>query len=148
MIVFRRERALNLNPLATAYVFKDTFDEYAYHPENPSEPTLSHDSESSQTDHVENAAVEIPLNTLIDCLNIFGTASAPSSLNASKYKTWRRADDGSDHDRDDNRARDRNRQRGNEGANGRIDQYFSGPEKRTGMRMSYAGMGHPLTLLL
>jgi cell cycle checkpoint protein len=128
--------------LATAYVFKDIFDEYDYHSINPTEPAGSY---NSQNDETENAALEIPLNTLIECLNIFGTASTSSLSTFSKLKQWKRADDNSDNEGNEHDAPNRNR-----GVNGggRIDQYFSGSENRTGMRLSYAGAGHPLTLLV
>ena len=32
--------------------------------------------------------------------------------------------------------------------NARLDQYFGGGGKKTGMRLSYAGAGYPLTLLM
>ena len=144
--------------LATAYVFKEIFDEYKYHPDiNPQEPEpFSNDPDSSQNEEeTYHVALEIPLNTLVECLNIFGTAGASASSAFQKYKQWRRADDRSDHDRDDEHANDdapsRNRRRGGAGTGagaGRIDQYFSSSEKRTGMRLTYAGAGCPLTLIM
>ena len=93
---------------------------------------------------MDNAAFEIPLNTLIECLNIFGTAG-PASTNTSnsgKYKKWKKAGEDSDHDDDDEGGRGRGNARG-------IDSYFGGgSERRTGLRMSYAGTGYPLTLLM
>lgn len=76
-------------------------------------------------------------------MNIYGTAGAPTASNASKYKTWRRADENPDHERED-----RQRQNRTQTGQGRLDSYFGASDKRTGMRMSYAGNGHPLTLLL
>lgn len=101
---------------------------------------------------MDNAAFEIPLNTLIECLNIFGTAG-PASTNSSagKYKKWRKAGDDSDHDDgDEGRARGgRSNGANNSGVGARgIESYFGGSEKRTGMRMTYAGAGYPLTLLM
>lgn len=100
------------------------FEEYAYYPEVP-EPQSQ---PASQT--INNAAFEIHLNTLIECLNIFGT---PSVSTTSKTKKWKqRAEDGGiDHDND---------------RTGPLDKYFSSPDKGTAMRMSYEGTGYPLTL--
>lgn len=91
---------------------------------------------------MDNAAFEIPLNTLIECLNIFGTAGPASTTStAGKYKKWRKA--GDDSDDDDGRSNGAN----TSGARG-IESYFGGSEKRTGMRMTYVGAGYPLTLLM
>lgn len=59
-----------------------------------------------------------------------------SSSAGSKHKQWRRASDASDND--DGRRSNTNR----------IDQHFGSNEKRTSMRLTYAGPGHPLTLVL
>jgi cell cycle checkpoint protein len=136
--------------LGIAFIFSEVFDEYTYHPEPPraarppkSEPSQT-DPNASQTEE-DNAAFEIPLNTLIECLNIFGTAGAINAMaaisgaggassNSKQAKKWRRAGDG---DSD------------GEGRVG-LEAYF-GPnagEKRTGMRLSYLGAGYPLTLIM
>jgi cell cycle checkpoint protein len=109
-----------------------------HHPENPVQPqaTSLTDPENSQED---NAAVEVPLNALIECLNVYGTTGAPTASNASKYRTWGCADENSDYEREEDRPQT---------GNGRLDSYFNASDKRTGIRMSYAGNGHPLTLLL
>lgn len=126
--------------LGTAFIFSDIFDEYIYHSEN----NLPVSSQNSQeVDAIDNAAFEVPLNTLIECLNIFGSAGTMSTttINSNKYKKWKKASDDSDRD-------DENDGRGKGGTRG-IDSYFGGgSDKRTGMRMSYAGAGYPLTLLL
>lgn len=97
----------------------------------------------------DSAAFEIPLNTLIECLNIFGTAGPVTNTSnsgangggggAGKQRRWRRADDdGSDEERE-------------RGRRGPLDNFFASggkDEKRTGMRMSFAGAGYPLTLLV
>jgi len=109
---------LTHGPLATAFVFKDMFEEYTYHPE------------ASQQRAVNNAAFEIPLNTLIECLNIFGTSTISTT---SKTKKWKQnaEDGGMDYDND---------------RTGPLDRYFPSPGKGTAMRMSYDGTGYPLTL--
>lgn len=130
--------------LGTAFIFADIFDEYSYHSENPASALPSQDSQNDE--QLDNAAFEIPLNTLIECLNIFGTAGPASMITNSsgKYKKWKKAGEDSDHDEDDEGGRGR----GNGNARG-IESYFGGgSDKRTGMRMSYAGTGYPLTLLI
>jgi cell cycle checkpoint protein len=140
---------LSLQLIATAYIFGSIFEEYQYHPEKTPDR-----EDGGEEEEEPSSSLEIPLNTLTDCLNIFGTAGAPSLSTFPKHKQWRRADDNDDRDRDDNNNDDAPQNRGGHRqattTNGgfRIDQYFSGSEKRTGMRMSYAGPGHPLTLLL
>lgn len=60
--------------------------------------------------------------------------ATPLSANPNNFKRWKR---GGEDDEDD------------EGGGRRLDAYLSGgPEKRTTMRMSYAGEGYPLTLLM
>ncbi|KAF8810093.1 Rad1-domain-containing protein [Phlegmacium glaucopus] len=158
--------------LGTAFIFSEVFDEYTYHAEPPpravpppkpkrhqpdpnaseTEPESEDEEDKVQpAEELDNAAFEIPLNTLIECLNIFGTASAlnatatasgPSggggpSTNSKQAKKWRRAGDG-DSDGE-----------GRAGGRG-LEAYF-GPgagEKRTGMRLSYSGAGYPLTLIV
>lgn len=114
--------------LATAFVFKDMFEEYTYHPEAsqlPSQPLSD-----SQQPASNNAAFEIPLNTLIECLNIFGT---PSVSATSKPKKWKQDAEGGGADYGNDRI-------------GPLDRYFPSSGKGTAMRMSYDGTGYPLTL--
>ncbi|KAG6887293.1 hypothetical protein C0995_016373 [Termitomyces sp. Mi166 len=121
--------------LGTAFVFSDIFDEYSYHSDVVQSSQESDDAEI-------NVGFEIPLSTLIECLNIFGTAGAPPANAGTKYKKWKKTGNDSDHDDDDDRGG-----RGRTGARG-LDTYFSGSDKKTGMRLTYAGPGDPLTLLL
>ncbi|KAF9501163.1 Rad1-domain-containing protein [Pleurotus eryngii] len=122
--------------LATAYIFADIFDEYAYHSE-------AAPSQQSQDDGVDNMAFEIPLNTLIECLNIFGTAGAHPSSTTLGGKRWKKQEEDKGSDEEEGEG---------EGANNKrrgIAQYFgAGPEKSTGMRLTYEGAGFPLTLLI
>ncbi|KAJ7591354.1 Rad1/Rec1/Rad17 [Mycena floridula] len=131
--------------LGTAFIFADIFDEYEYHPELPQEAHASQKSQELENeDEGNNAAFEIPLNTFIECLNIFGTAGGGSAPNASegKFKRWKDSDEKSDDDSDGGGKGKKVAKRG-------IDQFFGGKsEQRTGMRMSYAGAGYPLTVLL
>ncbi|KAF8916036.1 repair protein Rad1/Rec1/Rad17-domain-containing protein [Mucidula mucida] len=79
--------------LGTAFIFSGIFDEYET-------TTDDHDD-----DDEDSAAFEIPLNTLIECLNIFGTAGGSSYTGSSsggggKVTRWRRVG-GDDSDGDD-----------------------------------------------
>ncbi|KAF9244225.1 Rad1/Rec1/Rad17 [Melanogaster broomeanus] len=138
--------------LATSYIYRDHFDEWSYTPDRP-RPASSQLSETSeQGAESPSTTFEIPLITLIECLNIFGTANmSSSSSGASKGKRWRREDDVSD-DGDgrgySNSGRGNNRDNANATGMNRLEQYFGGNAKRTSMRLSYAGPGYPLTLLL
>jgi hypothetical protein len=114
----------------TAYVFKDMFEEYAYHPEPQASQATQQPTQSQNA--AETTAFEIPLNTLIECLNIFGTAG---SAGTTKTKKWRK---GGEDDLPDV---------GDEDRTGPIDRFF-GSEKGTALRMSYAGSGYPLTLFM
>lgn len=109
--------------LVTAFVFKDMFEEYTYRPEVPGLQSQS----TPQT--TNNAAFEIPLNALIECLNIFGTSSGSAT---SKTKKWKQNADDGGMDHDDDRS-------------GPLDRYFPSSGKGTAMRMSYEGTGY-LTL--
>ena len=158
--------------LGTAFIFSEVFDEYAYHSETPhplpraakpqkskrsqTEPNASgtesdSENEENNAEELDNAAFEIPLNTLIECLNIFGTAGPINAMaaisgssggggapsNSKQAKKWRRVGDG-DSDSE-----------GRAGGRG-LEAYFgpSAGEKRTGMRLSYPGAGYPLTLIM
>ncbi|KAG2020730.1 hypothetical protein CC2G_006038 [Coprinopsis cinerea AmutBmut pab1-1] len=140
--------------LGTAFIFADVFDEYAYHSE-AEQGRVRNDGENNETrrqcdefdedeeDNDNNAAFQVHLNILIECLNIFGTAgpvAAPITSSATNFKKWRRDED----EGDDNHEGGR---RGG-GDNRRLEAYLGGPEKRTSMRLSYPGNGYPLTLLI
>ncbi|KAJ7778625.1 Rad1/Rec1/Rad17 [Mycena maculata] len=135
--------------LGTAYIFANIFDEYTYNSETPPVPQ---DSQTLDPEEEDNAAFEIPLNTLIECLNIFGTAgsSAPSAGSGNvtgKYKKWKKGGDDSDQEGDDDTGS--RRQSNGTGSTRGIDSYFgNASDKGTGMRMTYAGSGYPLTLLI
>ncbi|KAI0042109.1 Rad1-domain-containing protein [Auriscalpium vulgare] len=129
--------------IATAYIFADIFDEYTYSPPAPdppshsqSQPTSSPTPPPSSPSDAPTTALEIPLGTFIECLNIFGTANAGAGGAGKGGKRWRRPGEEDDGDG------------GADGRAARIQQFFTGGEKRTGMRMSYMGEGHPLTLLV
>ncbi|KAH9484080.1 putative pyruvate dehydrogenase protein X component, mitochondrial [Psilocybe cubensis] len=130
--------------------------------------------EDEEEQDMENAAFEIPLTTLIECLNIFGTAGpATGNINTSsgaiddgergsgggrggrgrggnrvgQGRGWPNPnEDNSDGENSDHRDR--------QGANlpmRGLDAYFGNGgsnSKRTSMRLSYPGGGYPLTLII
>lgn len=130
--------------LATAYIYKSVFDEFIYNPDTPQ--SQSQPQPESQEDEEEEktsiTSFEIQLTTLIDCLNIFGTAGTSASA-TTKYRRWK-TDQPSDNEEDRNEQSSRSKK---SAANGRIEQFF-GSEKGTGMHLTYAGAGYPLTLLV
>jgi cell cycle checkpoint protein len=76
--------------------------------------------------------LEFPLRVFIDSLSIFSTGPAPSVSEGNRR--WVR---GREHGGDD------------DAPPGRIEAYFgAGPGKTVGMRLSYVGEGHPLSLLM
>ncbi|KAG6334883.1 hypothetical protein ID866_4207 [Astraeus odoratus] len=134
--------------LATSYIYSDHFDEWNYSVDiiRPVSSQLSDaDNDPSYT------SFEIPLNTLIECLNIYGTATMPSSGGGSAHKKWHREGDRSDDERYEEHqdVRQQARDASAVPASSRIDQYFGGGnDKRTRARLSYGGAGHPLTVWL
>ncbi|KAF6764802.1 Rad1/Rec1/Rad17 [Ephemerocybe angulata] len=146
-----------------AFIFAQVFDEFELHASKPNNPKPNRPRRATNGDAVSDsgstepesdeeepdaptveAAFQINLNILIDCLNIFGTAGplpAPSTA-ANNFKRWKRDGEGDDDGvhGEDGRAN---------GGRGRIDAYLAGGDgKRTSMRMSYEGDGYPLTLLI
>ncbi|KAL1947310.1 hypothetical protein VTO73DRAFT_14271 [Trametes versicolor] len=127
---------------ATAFVFSHVFDEFVY---NPDAAQPSQASQGDDDDEVTTTAFDIPLGTLMDCLNVFGTAGL-TSTSQKKKKTREDGEDSDGGGRADRKGKGR-ADAGDAGGNARLDQWFA-PGKGTGMRMSYAGPGHPLTLLV
>ena len=118
--------------VAAAYIPAQIFDEFTYSPIKPlsASPTPP---EASQTE--ETTMLEFPLRTFLDSLSIFSTGSAPTaSEGRPQNRRWARDREA---DGDDNVPR------------GRIETYFGVTAGKTvGMRLSYAGEGHPLSLLM
>ncbi|KAF8626289.1 hypothetical protein AX15_004960 [Amanita polypyramis BW_CC] len=141
-IIITVEEARTL--LGTAFIFATLFDEYAFLQTGDKETM-----DDSQADEPDNAAFEIPLNIVIDCLNIFGSAGISSAAGGS-YKKWKTTDGESGNDEEGLDDNDKNKQKRNSTHPGRgIESYFGGSsEKRTSMRLSYAGPGHPLRVIL
>ncbi|KAI0637443.1 Rad1/Rec1/Rad17 [Trametes polyzona] len=133
---------------ATAFIFSHVFDEYVYNPDaaRPSQSQASQDDD----DELTATAFEIPLGTLMECLNIFGTAGLAPGTSQKKKKAHGDGDDsdggGGGRGKADRKGKGR-ADADDAGGNARLDQWFA-PGKGTGMRMSYAGPGHPLTLLV
>jgi cell cycle checkpoint protein len=105
-------------------VFSNIFDEYNFDSSSlpASQISQDDDAEASPTPLV----FEIPLNTLLDCLNIFGTASA-SATTSSKLRRWK--EDAGETEREDGPVT-------SIGTTG------------TGMRLVYGRVGEPLTLIM
>ena len=90
--------------------------------------------QSTQDQEMESSSFEMPLNTVLDCLNIFGSAVSSSGVRGKKG--WKKQNENSDHES------------GDENAN-RIEPLNPNTsEKHTGMRLTYMGPGYPLTLLM
>lgn len=132
----------------TAFVFKNLFDEYLYNPEAPPDASQEQSSQtqSQPQQDSEPTAFEVPLATLIECMSLFGTAVGSSSSSA-KQRVWHTGHSDEEDNQDEGPAERANARQNRAPANGRIDQYFGG-EKGAGLRLSYAGAGHPLTLLM
>lgn len=117
---------------AAAYIPTKIFDEFTYSP--PIRPLSASPTppESSQTD--ETTILEFPLRTFLDSLSIF-TGSAPSAAEGrTQNRRW---------------VRDREQGGDDDAPRGRIEAYFGAAAGKTvGMRLSYAGEGHPLSLLM
>ncbi|KAL0577082.1 checkpoint clamp complex protein Rad1 [Marasmius crinis-equi] len=131
--------------LGTAYIFSDVFDEYEYHGESVEE-------EQDTQQEAYNSAFEIHLNTLIECLNIFGTAGGSGGSGSGKHVQWKQAGAGEEQnssgDEDAGDGKGKSRKKTAQGGNTSLDLFFTKSERKTSMRMSYLGSGYPLTLLI
>lgn len=76
---------------------------------------------------------EVDLAIIIECLNIFGS-SAPISASRSDWKGRGKSRENGEEEDAERREREVQYQRRDK-------------DKRTAMRLSYAGVGHPLVLL-
>jgi cell cycle checkpoint protein len=87
---------------------------------------------------------------LLECLNILGTAGPSTTNLKTNEKAHRFHEINKDDVEDDNAAAGPSRRNNRQGDkdNGKLDMYFGGGGKKTGMRLSYAGAGYPLTLLM
>ena len=117
--------------VAAAYIPVQIFDEFTYN--RPVASPSSTPPELSQTGG--STVLEFPLRVFIDSLSIFSTCPAPSIVEGrANNRRW---------------VRDRDNGGEDDVPRGRIEAYF-GPVsgKTVGMRLSYAGEGHPLSLLV
>jgi cell cycle checkpoint protein len=154
--------------LGTAFIFSEMFDVYEYYTEaeqrrafrkqerrrlqentqnNASVP--SDDELDEADDEPQNAAFQVHLNILIECINIFGTAgpmAAPFTSNANTHKRWRRGDEDTDHEDGGGGG---GRRGGDDLGNRRIEAFLGGGQaNRTNLRMIYPGNGYPLSLIV
>jgi cell cycle checkpoint protein len=121
---------------ATAYIFADLFDEFQYNHHN-AEGANTPAAKEEEEEETKTSAFVIPLTVLLECLNIFGSAGPGGSTQVSSYRKWKggRAGEGD--------VETNGRQRRT------IDSVFgSTSERKTSMRMSWGGIGYPLTLFL
>lgn len=141
---------------AIAYINKQVFDDFVFCPDNAPGPASSQQSDHSADNNTTPCVFfELRCDALLECLNVFGTAGSVSATsnaksNKKKYRGWRKLGQGSGSDSDDGGgggASARSGQQMGSGGSARIDQ-SSGGQKPTGLRMSYEGEGHPLTLLV
>lgn len=113
------------------------------------EQDRSGDGGDEEEDTNRNTVLSFQLNTLLECLNIFGTATGPVSGGLSgPRQSWRRTGDTDEEEGGDQRQGGQRRRKTPDN-NGKIDNFFSRADgKGTGMRISYAGEGYPLVVLL
>ncbi|KIY66650.1 Rad1-domain-containing protein [Cylindrobasidium torrendii FP15055 ss-10] len=135
-ITVTTEEARNL--LATAIIFPSVFDEFEFNapegvPKKDIEDDTSSDAEEDETEPSVTFEVGLPL--FLDVLGIYGSAgTSAAAMNKPRWKKVGGAEGSEDE---------------NEGAKAQPFGGASGSsEKRTGMRLSYAGAGHPLTLIV
>ncbi|KAF8522074.1 Rad1/Rec1/Rad17 [Hysterangium stoloniferum] len=132
-----------------AYIPMSMFDEFKYkrHTTDVSQeqdPDQERDQDSDNESDAE-ATFDIPINTLLECLNIFGTGFSVAVTDNKKRRKWKQGSDESDEET----GLGRNKKTVPPKNNATIEQFFfSSGGKKTGMRMSYAGVGHPLVLIL
>lgn len=118
---------------AAAYIPAQIFDEFTYSP--PIRPPSLSPTPPVPSQTEEPTVLEFPLHTFIDSLSIFSSGQAPSvSEGRAQNRRW---------------MRDRENAGDDDAPRGRIEAYFGATTgKSVGMRLSYAGEGHPLSLLM
>lgn len=152
--------------LGTAFIFSEMFDIYEYYTEaeqrrafqkqerrrlredSQDQGNVPSDDEADEgDDEPQNAAFQVHLNILIECINIFGTAgpmATPFTSNANMHKKWRRGDEETD-----NEDGGGGRRGGDDLGNRRIEAFLGGAQaNRTNLRMIYPGNGYPLSLIV
>jgi cell cycle checkpoint protein len=135
----------------TAYIPINIFDDFIFKPEMVN-PENDHLSLSQRSETPDSVIFEVPLDALLECLNIFGSAAPSGSGTYGNKPRWK-----SDGNSDDENGPGGRRGGGRtvdlnvgNSTNGKLDHYFnSAPElRKTGMRMGYGGKGYPLSFLL
>ncbi len=115
MLIFLTISILLSGHVAAAWVAKELFDEFDYHFEAPSSQS------SEQPNEPVHTALCFKLHTLLECLNIFGTAHGNSASQASKH-VWKRKENTSDAEGEGGTAANDQKNRGR--GNARIDNFF------------------------
>ncbi|KAJ3759732.1 Rad1/Rec1/Rad17 [Lentinula raphanica] len=143
LVVVEESRTL----LGTAYIFSDVFDEFIYHPETPENKGSQPEQPTDEEELV--SAFEIPLNNLLELLNIFGTAGGSVSAKHGRFKAWQKPGDELDDDDSDGGGEGEGDQQEGRANKKKSGQFFSsGSERKTGMRLTYIGPGYPLTVIV
>jgi cell cycle checkpoint protein len=135
----------------TAYIPINIFDEFIFKPERVN-PENDHLTASQMSDTPDSVVFEVPLDALLECLNIFGSGTpvGGGSISGNKPR-WRSGavsdDEGRGRAGGGGRTVDLNVE---SNTNGRLDHYFhpTAELRKTGMRMGYGGRGYPLSFLL
>lgn len=125
--------------LGSAFIFAECFDQFSYEGIPVATPEMG-----GQRPQSTGIAFEVPLSTLVECLNVFGTAATKES--DKKTRRWRRLGAEEEQDAQPEGA-PRQRQRDALAGSERIDQHF-GKAKLTGVRITYGGPGYPLALVM
>lgn len=104
---------------------------------------------SQGSDKTEQSLLYIHLGTVLECLNIFGSGTT-SLLYENNDKRRRRKWAGQSDDSDEDQVQGgRGKKTAPPKGNTTLDQFFFSNEgRKTRMRMSFAGQGHPLVLIL
>ncbi|KAF9505833.1 hypothetical protein BS47DRAFT_1306090, partial [Hydnum rufescens UP504] len=116
--------------LAKAYILRGLFDEYKY----------NHLADETEGIDVPSSTFEIGLDTLLECLNIFGSGGGSAFL-AHSEKGGKRGWHNKSDDNEDNEDRP-NR------TGALKPSWNKGVEKVTMMKMTYQDTGYPLVLIL
>ncbi|THU96335.1 Rad1-domain-containing protein [Dendrothele bispora CBS 962.96] len=133
--------------LGTSYIFADVFNEWNYHPDiSSNDQEQENEEQTPLQEQFHTIAFEIPLSTLIECLNIFGTAGGFGSTKSANKVRLRRTGEDSDDNNDDDANRSTGRSSRSTGRT--LEHFFGGSDRTTSMRMTYIGPGYPLTLII
>lgn len=111
------------------------------------DPTKDNLTASQISDMPDSVIFEVPLDAVLETLNIFGSGMPVSSSNPSGGGNFggKRGDDD-----DESRRTGRTVDLNSGTNNAKLEHYFRPQQelKKTGMKMGYGGPGYPLTFLL